>query len=217
MLNLKEISLVSSTIAIVACGGSTSVLQNEKACRNFASDSISDEGVTQTCSFDRAGFLLICSSDAGGYPTTEYKSLEDFVLESRTLGIVKATNRTDNGVQINYQYDAGKLIDVTMDFSSLLGEGSYLTVNHHEFDSLNRPVSGTTSSNLGSSCSGIAVDIEYFQRENRVRSNLSGTGYCSYISNTDSVFDINGNLIEITFDGTTTIKYTVLATNEVCI
>lgn len=214
-MNLKGCLLFTSTIFLAACGGDSSVSENKKTCRNYATNSITDGGVTQTCNFDQASLILSCSSDSGDFFDIEYASFEDFVLESKTLGLVTATMRTNGTIHINYNYEANQLKSITLDYSSILGDGAYLTVMHNEFDSFYRPTSGTTTSNLGSDCSGMAAAIQYFQSERKVSSSFSPSNSCLYILGQDSIFDPNGNLIETNIAGVTT-KYTVQSTEEVC-
>ena len=213
-MHLKKCIVLISIVFMGGCGGGSSTNDNKELCRNYATKSMTDSGVTQTCEFNRDTFILSCSSDDGASNSKEYPSIEDFVLESKTLGLFKLTRSVfDDIIEENYVYEANQLVSVNIDFSKIFGPESYLTITHDAFDSFNRPISGITSSNLGSECNGASVSLNYSEADNKV--NIQTTGSCPFFMGNESVFDNDGNLIKNTIAGMTT-EYTVSTTDEVC-
>jgi hypothetical protein len=214
IMRIKKSILLASTVAIVACSGGTSNTENTQVCRSYASSSMTDGGVTETCEFNRDSFVLNCSSDSGSAFYKVYPSIEEFVLESKTLGLFKTTMGVyDDLIVENYLYEANQLKAINIEFSDLISPDSYMTITHDEFDRFNRPISGILTSNLGLECNGNTVSLSYSESEKKV--SIVTTGSCPFFAGNESIFDNDSNLISRTAFGITT-DYTILATDEVC-
>jgi len=216
-MSIDRYILLSNIIFLAACSSSSENSETDKqqTCRNFSTSSITDGGITETCSFDKKNLILRCDRDSGTSYNVAYNSIDDFVLESKTLGLTKATVRNDGLIQVDYSYEDEQLISVNIDFSAGFGDGAYLNITHSEFDDLNRPIFGISESNFDSNCSGLTTSLNYNELENRVGTVVSSTTFCPYLNDQESFFDQDGNLVRHNF-ASFSIEHTVQSTEQVC-
>lgn len=208
--------LLSGSVLLMACSGGSTITENKKVCRNYASTQMTNGGLIQTCNFNKASLLFSCFEGSRNIIDTEYHSVKDFVLESRTLGLVTAASkRTFGPIQTDYTYDASRLTSIRIDLSAL-GGTYYARIDHESYDSFNRPLSGTINSNIPGNCQGNAITFYYDETARTVTRDITQEESCNYYRSNVSVFDTDGNITQSTFGRDYTTEYTIQTTNEVC-
>jgi hypothetical protein len=215
-MSVYKVFLLSSAIFLISCSNGSSIIENKKICRNYATISMTNGGLTETCSFDKTRLVFSCFLDSGTFFDKEYRSIKDFVLESQTLGLIKAASkRTFGPIHANYIFDANKLISENIDLSAL-GGPYYLNIDYEIFDAFERPTSGIISSNAFPDCSGSTVVINYDEFTRSVSKSVIPEQSCPNYRNNVSVFDVDGNLIRFTYTDSVATEYTVQTKDEVC-
>ncbi|MFV1872095.1 MAG: hypothetical protein ACMZ64_02040 [Oleiphilus sp.] len=206
-------TLLATLFLLTACSGGSSENEGDRFCRSYSTSSMDEGGLTETCSFNKDTFVLSCTNPSLSYEML-YDSVEDFVIESKTLGLLKAKKRIYDHVEINYIYEDNQLKTVNLDFTSTFGSG-YINTNHNVFDNLNRPISGITESDIDSNCSDLVITLEYNDSDKSVKT-IVPSNECPYFINLETTFDQDGNIIRSDYDSFTKY-YTVMSTEVVCI
>jgi hypothetical protein len=151
----RELSLL---LLLSAQGCDSSPTDESGDCRRYMT-SMSENGTTFACGFERDTAILRCSNGAFLERTWEYADVDDFISEVSAPNRVLARTRTSSGGALGsfastvteYRYDdGGHLLERVRVGASPLGSETLDTVRYTAWDALGRPTAGTLSSLGGS-------------------------------------------------------------------
>jgi hypothetical protein len=186
-------------------------------CRRYMT-SMSENGVTFACGFERDTATLRCSNGAFLERTWEYADVDDFITEVSAPNRILARTRTSSGGALGsfastvteYRYDdGGRLLERVRVGASPVGSETLDTVRYTAWDALGRPTAGSVPGPAGSENLTLRYDDPSRQMEAS--------------SGESSQQDANGNpLREIFVFGAGSSEarferaYQILAVGEIC-
>ena len=209
------LSLLLLLLPLPGCDSSPTDASGD--CRRFMT-SMSENGVTFACDFERDTATLRCSNGAFLERTWEYADVDDFISEVSAPNRILARTRTSSGGALGsfastgteYRYDdGGRLLERVRVGASPVGSETLDTVRYTAWDALGRPTAGSLTGPAGSE----NLTLRYDDPALRVE-----------VSNGESTLqDANGNPSrEIFVFGTGSSQarferaYQILAVAEIC-
>lgn len=141
-------------LLLVAHGCDSSPTGADGDCRRYIT-SMSENGVSFTCAFERASATLRCSSGALLERAWEYAGVDDFISEAPVPNRIRARERISAGGTLGsfartvteYRYDdQGRLLERVRIGESSIGSQALDTVRYTAWDGLGRPTAGTLTS-----------------------------------------------------------------------